>query len=314
MFMPSTPADAKFFTEEERVVALARMHADAHGATKEQDVNKETFDWHWVRMALLSPNTIFCSLAWFFLLIPLYVSFVSLSRNVMTLTQPVILIVPADHHQRNGILECEGTTGKLVRCIWNQLLTGVVYRPTQYVRLLRRSDHSSSKRSAQDERSFHDRSLHSSNHWVCNVAGSRKVYGSLGRDLPGCSSLCWISNGTTSCVPFEYVLTLQVMGWLSNNTAPHFVRATATGFEIAFANCAAFVATFIYLPTDAPDYKLGHSINIGALILCIVTVSCGITYCKWENAKRNSGARDHRLTDEDPARLGHRHPHFRYTI
>jgi hypothetical protein len=111
MFMPSTPADAKFFTEEERVVALARMHADAHGATKEQDVNKETFDWHWVRMALLSPNTIFCSLAWFFLLIPLYVSFVSLSRNVMTLTQPVILIVPADHHQRNGILECEGTTG-----------------------------------------------------------------------------------------------------------------------------------------------------------------------------------------------------------
>ena len=104
------------------------------------------------------------------------------------------------------------------------------------------------------------------------------------------------------------------MGWLSNNTAPHFVRATATGFEIAFANCAAFVATFIYLPNDAPDYKLGHSINIGALILCIITVMCGITYDKWENAKRDSGARDHRLTDEDPARLGHRHPHFRYTI
>ena len=73
-FMPHTPGDAKFFTEEERVVALARMHIDSHGATAEQDVNLEKFDWHWVRMALLSPNTIFCSLAWFFLLVPLYVS------------------------------------------------------------------------------------------------------------------------------------------------------------------------------------------------------------------------------------------------
>ena len=72
--MPHTPGDAKFFTDEERAVALARMHADSHGASKEQDVNKEKFDWHWVRMALLSPNTIFTSLAWFFLLVPLYVS------------------------------------------------------------------------------------------------------------------------------------------------------------------------------------------------------------------------------------------------
>lgn len=104
------------------------------------------------------------------------------------------------------------------------------------------------------------------------------------------------------------------MGWLSNNSAPYFQRATASGFQIAFANTAAFIATFSYLPTDAPDYVLGHSINAGSLVLCIVTVSVGIFYCKWENAKRDSGARDHRLIDEDPARLGHRHPKFRYTI
>jgi hypothetical protein len=71
--MPSTPADAKFFTEEERAVAQARIMADAHGSATKSDVNDEKFDWHWVRMALLSPNTIFCSLAWFFLLVPLYV-------------------------------------------------------------------------------------------------------------------------------------------------------------------------------------------------------------------------------------------------
>jgi hypothetical protein len=43
----------------------------------------------------------------------------------------------------------------------------------------------------------------------------------------------------------------MVMGWLSNNLAPHYVRATGIGFIIAVANCAAFVATFSYLTKDA---------------------------------------------------------------
>jgi hypothetical protein len=42
-----------------------------------------------------------------------------------------------------------------------------------------------------------------------------------------------------------------VMGWLSNNLAPHYVRATGVGLQIAIANCAAFVATFTYLSKDA---------------------------------------------------------------
>jgi hypothetical protein len=41
------------------------------------------------------------------------------------------------------------------------------------------------------------------------------------------------------------------MGWLSNNLAPHYVRATGIGFLVAVANCAAFVATFSYLTKDA---------------------------------------------------------------
>lgn len=38
---------------------------------------------------------------------------------------------------------------------------------------------------------------------------------------------------------------------MSNNLAPHYVRATGVGFLIAFANNAAFPATFIYLSKDA---------------------------------------------------------------
>ena len=71
--MVHTPAQAKFLTEVERTVALRRMKEDSHGATTEEDARNERFNWHWVRMALISPNTIICSLAWFFLLIPIYV-------------------------------------------------------------------------------------------------------------------------------------------------------------------------------------------------------------------------------------------------
>ena len=41
------------------------------------------------------------------------------------------------------------------------------------------------------------------------------------------------------------------MGWLANNLAPHYVRATGTGVQIMIANLAAFVATFSYIGTDA---------------------------------------------------------------
>ena len=63
-----------------------------------------------------------------------------------------------------------------------------------------------------------------------------------------------------------------------------------------------------------PDFVLGHSINIGALVLCIITILCGIFYCKWENAKRDRGERDYLLNEGDQSLLGDRHPHFRYTI
>jgi hypothetical protein len=67
--MAPTPAQAKLLSDKERVVALHRMERDAHGATTDEDVGQERFNWHWIRMALLSPDTRFSSLAWLFLLV-----------------------------------------------------------------------------------------------------------------------------------------------------------------------------------------------------------------------------------------------------
>ena len=53
-----------------------------------------------------------------------------------------------------------------------------------------------------------------------------------------------VASGIFPCSPL-------VMGWLANNLAPHYIRATGTGFQIMIANFAAFLATFTYIKTDA---------------------------------------------------------------
>lgn len=72
--MPDTPAAAGFLTDEEKEWALRRMRIDARGST-EVDVDDEKFSWCWARMALLAPQTYLSAFIWFFLLVPLYVSY-----------------------------------------------------------------------------------------------------------------------------------------------------------------------------------------------------------------------------------------------
>ncbi|KAJ4982846.1 hypothetical protein SVAN01_11666 [Stagonosporopsis vannaccii] len=105
----------------------------------------------------------------------------------------------------------------------------------------------------------------------------------------------------------------MVIGWTSNNLAPHYVRATGVGVVISIANCSAFIGTFIYLKRDAPGYILGHSVCLGAMACCFVLTGAQMAYLRWENKKRDRGERDERLGADD-GRLGHRHPGFRYTL
>jgi hypothetical protein len=112
--MPNTPLEARFLTEEERQHALQRMRLDSSGAT-EVDVDEEKFDWYWVKMALLSPQTYFCAFIWFFLLIPLYVSidkknffikkkaFVIGAFPILTFSTPEFLTLPSINYCRNEV-------------------------------------------------------------------------------------------------------------------------------------------------------------------------------------------------------------------
>ncbi|RVX76153.1 hypothetical protein B0A52_00510 [Exophiala mesophila] len=180
-FMPHTPAQCKFLTDDERLLAVKRMRLDASGAATEQDVDHEKFDWHWS----------------FSLFLPTIISALGYSS-----TTAQLFTVPPNMAAFLLVLITAGLSDKL-KARGPFMIVGCVLAIVGYVMLL---------------------------------AAERPSVRYGGTFFVAC--------GVFPCSP-------MVMGWLSNNTAPHFVRATATGFEIAFANCAAFIATFTYLSKDA---------------------------------------------------------------
>ncbi|EPQ31658.1 uncharacterized protein PFL1_00991 [Pseudozyma flocculosa PF-1] len=124
-----------------------------------------------------------------------------------------------------------------------------------------------------------------------------------------------ISLGVYSAVPC--ILTIPI-----NNSAGYYKRATVNALQLMVANCAGFVATFIYDAKWAPDYTPGHSVVLGALILAWILIALNGLYCRWENQKRANGERDsnwiryQELVDQGltKAPIGDRNPAFRFTI
>lgn len=183
------------------------MKLDGHGATTASDIDRETFSWHWVRLALLNWNTILLSINFFAIITPIYsfslflptiisaLGYTKVNANLLTVPPNMaafftVLIAThlSDKYKRRGIFMLTGTSLSIVG-------------------------------------------------YTMFISTSRPLIQYGGMFLVGASIF--------PCSPI-------VMGWLANNTAPHYVRATASGFQIGIANCAAFIATFTYISTDAP--------------------------------------------------------------
>jgi len=105
------------------------------------------------------------------------------------------------------------------------------------------------------------------------------------------------------------------LSWGVNNAAGPAVRAVSTAYIVTLGTAGGIVATWTYIPKDAPRYETGHTINLAGNIAVLLLSLAGIAYCKWENRQRNLGKRDHRLDGLSEAGikgLGYRHPDFRY--
>ncbi|KDR80782.1 hypothetical protein GALMADRAFT_241222 [Galerina marginata CBS 339.88] len=105
--------------------------------------------------------------------------------------------------------------------------------------------------------------------------------------------------------------------WVTDNSAPDTMRAITTAVIPGFGQIGSIIAVWTYLPTDAPDYHRGNTLNlVTGTSVCVITALLGF-YLHWENKKRDRGERDHRLDGqscEEIEQLGYLHPKFRYQI
>jgi MFS family permease len=109
----------------------------------------------------------------------------------------------------------------------------------------------------------------------------------------------------------------MLLAWGAENAAPDTVRAVATAIIPSIGALGSIIAVWTYLPTDAPNFHKGNSLNLAASILVLVLMIVVWVYSRWENAKRERGERDYRLvgkTQEEIEELGSRHPRFRYSL
>ncbi|KAI0157655.1 major facilitator superfamily domain-containing protein [Xylariaceae sp. FL1272] len=105
------------------------------------------------------------------------------------------------------------------------------------------------------------------------------------------------------------------LSWGMNNAAGPAVRAVSGGYIVSIGTAGGILAVWAYLPSDAPNFPIGHSINFAAQVVSLFLATFGILYCVRENRIRARGGRDNRLvglTEQEKIDLGYRHPDFRY--
>jgi len=110
---------------------------------------------------------------------------------------------------------------------------------------------------------------------------------------------------------------------LPNNTAGLTKRSVTTALQLMIANCAGFIATFIYTSDQAAtNYKKGHSIALAFACLAWLMIGLNSLYCAWENKARSEGRRASNidkyqalvLKGKTSAPIGDRAPDFKLTV
>lgn len=79
----------------------------------------------------------------------------------------------------------------------------------------------------------------------------------------------------------------QGAAWQGNNVGGSLKRGVALAMHVGFGNLGGIVASFVYLPKDAPKYHKGLSILIGLNAMAIILAGIMTTYYRRENARRD---------------------------
>jgi hypothetical protein len=130
-----------------------------------------------------------------------------------------------------------------------------------------------------------------------------------------------------------------IVAWIVDNTAGPMVRAIASAYSVSLGSLGkcfniyvkenitivsvltpsytgGLLATWTYLSSEAPAYEAGHTINLCAGAVLIISGLLASLKFRWENRQKALGKRDHvldGLSQEETDQLGHSHPDFKFT-
>ncbi|KAI7860809.1 major facilitator superfamily domain-containing protein [Circinella umbellata] len=123
-------------------------------------------------------------------------------------------------------------------------------------------------------------------------------------------ALIFVSVGSQCCGPC-------IGSWYSSNFAGRAKRSAATGLISMYSNLGGIISGQLYRQSDAPQYVHGHSASL-AIVFCGIILSGVLKIIfKRENIKRDKMTVEERhevLANNNPNKLGDKHPDFRYLL
>ncbi|KAF5391364.1 hypothetical protein D9757_001855 [Collybiopsis confluens] len=128
-------------------------------------------------------------------------------------------------------------------------------------------------------------------------------------------------------VPGVYAAVPPLSAWMSNNSEPHYRRATSIALGFVGTNCGGIMSTWLFPTKDAPNYRRTTIINLSFSIMILVGSGINAVLLHFKN-KEKIKKRDeilapyHLELDDDKGtnaarawvELGDRHPDFKYTL
>nr|ADN06231.1 MFS transporter-like protein [Passalora arachidicola] len=108
------------------------------------------------------------------------------------------------------------------------------------------------------------------------------------------------------------------LSWAANNVEGSYKRGVLLGIVVGAGNINGIVSSNIYIKSEKPGYKTGHSVVLAYLILFQFGGTLFIrTKLARENKKRRNGEQDHLLdgkTEDEIVVAGDKRPDFMYTL
>lgn len=87
--------------------------------------------------------------------------------------------------------------------------------------------------------------------------------------------------------------------WISANSVSDTGRAVSIATIAMFGNVGGLVSTWSYLPSDAPDYHNGNSLNLGTSSGMFTLLVILLFWMRYQNQKKDKAAHD--LANAEPS-------------